>query len=665
MTPERWQQIDQLFHAALGYEPAQRPGFLVSECGGDEELRLEVESLISSHQEAESFIEIPAGDVAAGLLGRQEPGFEPGQQIEKYRIVRQLGAGGMGEVYLADDLRLKRNVALKVLPPHFTVNPDRVRRFEREARAASALNHPNIVTIYEIGQTNSASFIATEFVDGKTVRQLINEKPLTLNETLNVAIQLAGALSGAHAAGIVHRDIKPENIMVRADGYVKILDFGLAKLTEQQPTELDLEMPTLLQTNPGLVMGTVEYMSPEQARARTVDKRTDIWSLGIVLYELLSGHVPFSGATPSHVMVSLMEDQLPSLAGYANVPADLERIVSRALHKDLSERYQTGAELMRDLKKLKRELEREEHLHGLLEAVPDTETRGVTAKDTQASASSFAGIAPKTGYALPIVLLVLLVGGSIGGYLFLKSRRGIQPKDPVQIATRNELIAIPGGTFEMGRFGAITEGPPHEVQVQAFEMDKTEVTNAEYGQFVTETNHPSPEHWAGVRPPVGQEMLPVSNVSYDDAVAFAEWRSKRDGVAYRLPSEEEWEYAARNGGQNNFYPWGNMWESKRAVTLEAGADKEQPVGSFPLGANRWGVLDLLGNVWEWTLSKASMYKIDGRSREVPAKYKDWIVVRGGGYKSRSIGISGTTRDWFAANYRNPGLGFRLVKASTP
>jgi serine/threonine protein kinase len=201
MQPQRWQQIDQLFHAALGYEPAQRRDFLISACGDDEALRLEVESLISSHEEAESFIETPAGDVAAGLLGRQEPGFKPGQQIEKYKIVRQLGAGGMGEVYLADDLRLKRNVALKLLPPHFTVNPDRVRRFEREARAASALNHPNIVTVYEIGQTNSASFIATEFVDGKTVRQLINEKPLTLNETLNVAIQLAGALSGAHAAG--------------------------------------------------------------------------------------------------------------------------------------------------------------------------------------------------------------------------------------------------------------------------------------------------------------------------------------------------------------------------------------------------------------------------------------------------------------------------------
>jgi serine/threonine protein kinase len=665
MTPERWQQIDQLFHAALACEPSGRADFLAKACAGDEPLRLEVESLISSHEESDGFIETPAGDIAAGLLGAQESTFEPGQRIAYYRIVRHLGSGGMGEVYLADDIRLNRKIALKLLPPHFTVNPDRVRRFEREARAATALNHPNIVTIYEIGHSNSTHFIATEFVDGKTLRQLLDDKRLTLRETLNVGIQVAAALKGAHAAGIVHRDIKPENIMVRADGYVKILDFGLAKLTEQPPTEADLETPTLLQTNPGLVMGTVQYMSPEQARGRKVDVRTDIWSLGVVLYELLSGHVPFSGATSSHVMVSLMEDPSPSLAGYANVPADLAQIVSQALRKEIRERYQTAAQLMRDLKKLKQELEREEHLHGLLEAVPDTETRGVTAKDTQASASSLAGIAPKTGYALPIVLLSLLIGGGIGGYLFLKSRRSIQPKGPVQIATRNELIAIPGGTFEMGRFGGTkAEAPSHEVQVQAFEMDKTEVTNAEYGHFVTETNHLPPEHWAGVRPPVGQEMLPVSNVSYDDAVAFSEWRSRRDGLAYRLPTEEEWEYAARNGEQNNFYPWGDSWESKRAVTVEA-AGKEQPVGSYPLGANRWGVLDLLGNVWEWTLSTYSMYKIDGQSREIPAEFKDWIIVRGGCYKSRSIAISSTTRDSFAHNYRHPGLGFRLVKASTP
>jgi serine/threonine protein kinase len=304
--------------------------------------------------------------------------------------VRQLGSGGMGEVYLAEDIRLNRKVALKLLPPHFTVNPDRVRRFEREARAASALNHPNIVTIYEIGKSNTTHFIATEFVDGKTLRQLINEKPFTLNEILNVSMQVADALSGAHAAGIVHRDIKPENIMIRHDGYVKILDFGLAKLTEQQTIDADLETPTLLQSNPGLVMGTVQYMSPEQARAKNVGVGTDIWSLGIVMYELLTGHVPFTGETPSHVMVSLMEDKLPPLRDRANVPEELNRFVTKALHKNQKQRYQTAGELARDLKNFKRKLQQDSRLKAWLKSVPSSGLGVTGAKMTGAQASSLA-----------------------------------------------------------------------------------------------------------------------------------------------------------------------------------------------------------------------------------------------------------------------------------
>jgi serine/threonine-protein kinase len=375
MTPERWQQIDQLFHAALACQPSERTQLLAKACGTDEPLRLEVESLISSHEETQSFIETPAGDVAAEMLRTQESVYESGQQIGNYKLVRQLGSGGMGVVYLADDLRLNRKIALKLLPPQFTTNPDRVRRFEREARAASALNHPNIVTIYEIGQSTSAHFIATEFVDGKTLREHIHEKPFTLRETLNVAFQVASALSAAHSAGIVHRDIKPENIMVRPDGYVKILDFGLAKLAEVQATDSDLETPTLLQSNPGLVMGTVQYMSPEQARGKNVGVRTDIWSLGVVLYELLAGRVPFSGETPSHVMVSLMEDELPVLTNCANVPAELDRIVTKALRKDQKERYQTANEIARDLRHLKEELQLEARLKGVLEAVPGSNKR--------------------------------------------------------------------------------------------------------------------------------------------------------------------------------------------------------------------------------------------------------------------------------------------------
>jgi eukaryotic-like serine/threonine-protein kinase len=451
MTPERWQQIDQLFKAVLACEPCQREEVLAAKCVDDEPLRREVESLLSSLEEADDFIEMPAGDVAAELLGTHRSTYEPGQEIQNYRIARQLGSGGMGEVYLADDIRLNRKVALKLLPPHFMVNPDRVRRFEREARAASALNHPNIVTIYEIGQSNSTHFIATEFVDGKTLRQLINEKPFTLNEALKVSMQVADALSEAHAAGIVHRDIKPENIMIRHDGYVKILDFGLAKLNEQQATEADLETPTLLQTNPGLVMGTVQYMSPEQARAKNVGVGTDIWSLGIVMYELLAGHVPFSGETPSHVMVSLMENKLPPLKDHANVPDDLDRFVTKALRKNQKERYQTAGQLARDLRGLKQTLQLDSRVSEWLKTVPSkkdgmkmpplapaTTVNGAQATDTlplqshpTSSAEYLVSEVRRHKRGVMLAAAALLIAVVVAGYLYVSRSRLAAASEPI------------------------------------------------------------------------------------------------------------------------------------------------------------------------------------------------------------------------------------------
>ena len=358
MKPERWQQIDRLFHAVLATEPAQRADFLDNACRDDASLRTEIESLISSHQQSESFFEKPAGDLAAGLLQRHEPGFEPGQQINNYRIIRQLGSGGMGEVYLAVDSRLGRNVALKILPAKFTVDPHRVHRFEQEARSASALNHPNIITIHEIGRVNNTRFIVTEFVEGETLRERLMAVHIGTREALAVAIQVAAALEAAHAAGIVHRDIKPENIMLRGDGYVKVLDFGLAKLTEQRMVDQEAETVPQVKTGPGMVMGTVQYMSPEQARGQDVDTRTDLWSLGVVLYEMVSGQVPFQGETPSHVVVAILENEPPQLTGeLGQLPSELDRIVDKTLRKNRDERYQTARDLHLDLKALKGELE--------------------------------------------------------------------------------------------------------------------------------------------------------------------------------------------------------------------------------------------------------------------------------------------------------------------
>ncbi len=266
----------------------------------------------------------------------------------------------MGEVYLAQDTKLDRKVALKILPADVATHRDRMSRFVQEAKAASALNHPNIITIHEIEQIDSVNFIATEFIDGETLRERTRKAPLKLREVLDVAVQSASALSAAHAAGIVHRDIKPENIMVRRDGIVKVLDFGLAKLTAHESTNIDTEaLTTAFMTDPGSVVGTAIYMSPEQARGLDVDARTDIWSLGVVLYEMVAGSTPFAGSTSSEVLASILSEKEPQpLARYSReVPAELERIASKALRKNRDERYQTTKDLLLDLKSLKQRLE--------------------------------------------------------------------------------------------------------------------------------------------------------------------------------------------------------------------------------------------------------------------------------------------------------------------
>jgi serine/threonine protein kinase/tetratricopeptide (TPR) repeat protein len=289
-----------------------------------------------------------------------------GSKISHYRILEKLGAGGMGEVYLAEDMKLGRKVAVKILSAEYTTNKDRLHRFEQEAAAASNLNHPNILTIHEVGSDDGRHFIATEYIDGVTLRRKAAEAPLEIREILDIAIQVASALEEAHAARIVHRDIKPDNIMVRRNGYVKVLDFGLAKLTEtvdRSALDPDAATRVLVQTDAGVVMGTSHYMSPEQARGKPVDARSDIWSLGVVIYEMVAGRTPFSGETSTDVIVAITQKEPPPLARFApSVPAELDWIVNKALRKDRDERYQTIKELLTDLRRLKQRLEFEMEL---------------------------------------------------------------------------------------------------------------------------------------------------------------------------------------------------------------------------------------------------------------------------------------------------------------
>jgi len=279
----------------------------------------------------------------------------PGTRLGRYEIRAQIGSGGMGEVYQAMDVELQRVLALKVLPPEFVYDPSRMRRFIQEARAASGLNHPNILTVYEINHQGTSPFIATEFIDGLTLRRRIKAGPLPVMDAVETAIQISSALEAAHYAGIVHRDVKPENVMLRKDGYVKVLDFGLARPAEQQ--DVSTGAATLVNTEAGQIVGTASYMSPEQARGQRVDGRSDIFSLGMVIYEMVAGRSPFIGATNSDIVASILKEEPPRLGDLSpHIPAELERIVNRALIKDKEQRYQTASELLDDLKRLKHRL---------------------------------------------------------------------------------------------------------------------------------------------------------------------------------------------------------------------------------------------------------------------------------------------------------------------
>src|SRR5437773_807916 len=365
MTPARLQTIEEIFRAALDQEPDQISAFLDTACEGDEGLRRKVEALLRSRERAASFMETSAVGLATKIIENGQADSLVGETIGHYRISESIGAGGMGEVYLATDITAGRKAALKLLPARFTGDADRLKRFEREARAVVGLNHPNILTVYEIGEDHSIHYIASELIEGETLRQRLARGRMQLSEAVDIAIQVASALAAAHEAGIIHRDIKPENIMLRPDGYVKVLDFGIAKLAEQ---EVPVSIPTdeallLVETNLGSILGTVRYMSPEQARGAPVDKSTDIWSFGVVLYEMVTGHAPFTGETPGEVMASILGMEAPPLtSSIAQTPAELQQIISKALYKEREERYQSAHELLEALKDLRHKLEFEAEL---------------------------------------------------------------------------------------------------------------------------------------------------------------------------------------------------------------------------------------------------------------------------------------------------------------
>src|SRR5262245_54754931 len=489
MSPEQWQKIHELFEAALELPAEDRAAFLDRACAGAEETRRRVEAMLEADAQNDLFVDRPAyqaADIfAQSNFGADDSQSYSGETIGVYRLIKELGRGGMGTVYLAYDTRLGRQAALKLLPSHLVNNPERVSRFQREARSVSALNHPNIITIYDFGQEDGRYYIVSEFVEGRTLRNLVGSRDVSLNQILDLAVQVASALEAAHAAGIIHRDIKPENIMLRPDGYAKVLDFGLAKLTEPESggdeAKTDISWaPPDFETRTGIVLGTVNYMSPEQARGQKVDGRSDLFSLGVVLYELITGRRPFGSETWHHTIVAITDVEPPPIARTVQgAPAALQEIIDRVLSKDREQRYQTARELLDDLKTLQGELaadtriqrigtERAQNATILEEQITRTETQAAVINDESArnkvtgAVLSLAGLKRRRLiFEVGIIILATVAAYFLFGWAFSLGRPALTDKDTILLAdfVNTTGDAVFDGTLKQGLAVQLEQSP--------------------------------------------------------------------------------------------------------------------------------------------------------------------------------------------------------------
>jgi serine/threonine protein kinase/Tfp pilus assembly protein PilF len=459
MADDNWQKVREVFDAALQQKPEERQSYINQVCSDDKTLLMEIESLFSSFDRAEDFMETPAVATVADIIEPETKTLESGKCFTHYELIKQIGTGGMGEVYLAQDKKLDRKVAVKILNERFSQDRASLRRFIREAKAASALNHPNILVIHEIGETDEAHYIVSEFIEGETLREVLIKSQMSLREVLDISIQIANALTIAHEVHLIHRDIKPENVMIRPDGLVKVLDFGLAKLIEEKNNSfLSLRESSgrRSQTAEGIILGTVNYMSPEQAKAGRVDERTDIFSLGVTVYEMIAGQTPFADGSTSETFAKLLYDEPQPLSHFAsNVPDELQRIVSKTLCKNKDERYQTMKEVLTDLKALKETITLEERLKR--SASPDgnatTVLQATTGNANKSTAETLNSISQQIKRHKPLAAfacLLLLIGAIALSYYFFfagkttsnaggKKSIAVLPLKPINTANRDEI----------------------------------------------------------------------------------------------------------------------------------------------------------------------------------------------------------------------------------
>ncbi|MGI8542300.1 MAG: protein kinase domain-containing protein [Aridibacter sp.] len=426
-TPEHWQKVKDIFDDTLKIKPESRESFLKSACAEDEELRLEVKSLLASYDDAENFMENPAiGEVAESFVGTKENSLQIAEFLNHYRIITNLGAGGMGEVYLAEDTKLNRFVALKLLPQSKSADKDANRRLLREAQSAAVLDHPHICQIHEIAETDGRSFIVMQFCEGETLAEKLEKGKLELRETLDLAIQIADALANAHSHHIIHRDIKPANIVVNQHGQAKILDFNLAKIVaEKRKVESEGDTAKILSAdNP--IIGTAPYMSPEQMRGKLLDVRTDIFSFGALLYEMLTGEQVFKHESQAETIAAVLHFEPPVAKMLADTPLELQRIVQKSLAKNKEERYQTAKDLVLDLQNVRQELDFQDKLERTAEPHSEAKTEildvaEITDKRPIAEITTSRSKNRRLGFIIGAIVLLFAVVGF--GYWFFSTKQ--------------------------------------------------------------------------------------------------------------------------------------------------------------------------------------------------------------------------------------------------
>lgn len=791
MSPEKWHEISQIFNTALELKSLDRKIYLDEMCGDDLIFRQEIENLLKANDEKDSFIDSPKIGFTAGS---NHLSLSPNDKISSFQIIKLIGSGGMGEVYLAKDLRLNRNVALKFL----TLSDENSnKRFLREAQSAAALEHPHICTIHEIAEDSGREFIVMQYVEGETLSTWIKRQPLKIKDALEIAIQIADALSEAHSRGIIHRDIKPANIIISTNNQVKVLDFGLAKKIALGEANNEASFKTLLSL-PGVIMGTVSYMSPEQVRGQEADIRSDLWSLGVLLYEMVTGKTPFTGDNSVEKLAAILYQEPEKRT---EIPQELTEILNKSLQKESKNRYQNANEMIKDLRRLKQELDFEEQLlvhvsstsgeKGINEKIsqylsdhPTIEIKAETEKIKRKNnwktyifsslalfAIIFGGyylwnyiqlnqarenlkkieelataekyfeaydLAVQTEKILPnnetLIRLLPTISDTLsvdsdqkGARVYLRRYNsperqlvGETPLTELRIArghyvlqiekegfetferTISGIIPSVGGSFIAsppliietklfekgkipprmvfvlgGEYSLVNWSRPTEkkVNLDEFFIDKYEVTNAEYKEFITaggyvrpelwktpfvqdgkivpmgdalkklkdKTGLPAPRSWTNQSYPKGKDNFPVTDITWYEAAAYAEFRGKR------LPTVFQWEKAARDGAfdpRYNAMPWGFIKQGETTDNRAnfRGTDTVSVEGN-EFGMSPFGAYNMAGNVSEWNLNQSP----------------EGFVTSGGAWNdlAYSFGDYGE----YPGFYQSNRIGFRCV--STP